>query len=254
MKMKKIFSAIALTALLASCGGTKSYTIDGTISLDGINDGDTISLGYSVDGAEYIPEAYTVVKDGKFQFTGETENCKLYYLVKHATEEPLTLLFLEGGNIKADITNEKFAITGTESNDLSTELQDALAAPAAEMQEKQMRLYMDTTLTDEQRQAIIGELQESADKLSGMAKEFITSNIKTMAALFMLIQCADIFENDELSALLDQVPEENKDTTNNRLFYILQEIQNQRNNPQDFSEYFKSIENSEEAATEESAE
>jgi hypothetical protein len=122
------------------------------------------------------------------------------------------------------------------------------------MQEKQMRLYMDTTLTDEQRQAIIGELQESADKLSGMAKEFITSNIKTMAALFMLIQCADIFENDELSALLDQVPEENKDTTNNRLFYILQEIQNQRNNPQDFSEYFKSIENSEEAATEESAE
>ena len=75
-----------------------------------------------------------------------------------------------------------------------------------------------------------------------------------MAALFMLIQCADIFENDELSALLDQVPEENKDTTNNRLFYILQEIQNQRNNPQDFSEYFKSIENSEEAATEESAE
>ena len=65
--MKKLFSAIALVAMLASCGGgTKPYTINGTVSIDGIADGDTISLGYSVDGSEYIPESYAVVKDGKF--------------------------------------------------------------------------------------------------------------------------------------------------------------------------------------------
>ena len=251
--MKKLFSAIALVAMLASCGGgTKPYTINGTVSIDGIADGDTISLGYSVDGSEYIPESYAVVKDGKFQFNGEVENCKLYYLVKHATEEPLTMLFLEGGNITADIANEKFSITGTKSNDLSTELQESLAGPAGEMQEKQLQLYLDTTLTEEQRQAIITELQTTSEKLAGMAKEFINGNIETMAGLFMLIQCADIFSNEELSALLDKVPEENKDTTNNRLFYILQEIQEQRNNPQDFSDYFKSME-TDSTATEESA-
>lgn len=243
MMMKKFLSAVALTALLAACGGgSKSYTIDGTISLEGINEGDTISLGYSVDGTEYIPESYAAIKDGKFQFSGTTENCKLYYLVKHATEEPLTMLFLEGGNIVAEISNEKFSVTGTESNDLSTELQEKLSAPAAAMQEKQLRLYLDTTLTDEQRTAILDELQTSADELSKMAKEFITTNIETMAALFMLIQCADIFDNEELAALLEKVPEENKDTSNNRLFYILEEILSQRNNPQDFSDYFKSAE------------
>jgi hypothetical protein len=111
---------------------------------------------------------------------------------------------------------------------------------------------LDATLTEEQRQAIITELQTTSEKLAGMAKEFINGNIETMAGLFMLIQCADIFSNEELSALLDKVPEENKDTTNNRLFYILQEIQEQRNNPQDFSDYFKSME-TDSTATEESA-
>ena len=68
---------------LVSCGGTKSYNIDGNIAIDGLKDGDTISLGYSTDGATYTPESYAVVKDGKFNFTGNTENCKLYYLVNH---------------------------------------------------------------------------------------------------------------------------------------------------------------------------
>lgn len=249
--MKKLFSVIALMVLLVSCGGTKSYKIDGTIAIDGLNDGDTISLGYSLDGVNYTPETYTVIKDGKFEFSGNVENCKLYYLVKHSTEEPLTMLFLEGGNITADINNESIAVRGTESNDLNAALQESIMAPVSEMQEKQMRLYMDTTLTDEQREAIIGELQATADKVSGIAKEFVEKNIGTMAGLFMLIQCADMFDNDELSALMEKVPEANKDTNNNCLFSVLQDIKEQRNNPQDFSDMFNSAEDS--TATEESA-
>ena len=65
--MKKLFSAIALVAMLASCGGgTKPYTINGTVSIDGIADGDTISLGYSVDGSDLTIDRLIAEKGNKY--------------------------------------------------------------------------------------------------------------------------------------------------------------------------------------------
>lgn len=243
--MKKIFSLIILTILFVSCGGPVSYKIEGTVSVDGLKDGDTISLGYSVDGAKYTPESYATINNGKFEFSGKTENCKLYYLVNHMTEEPLAILFLEGGNIVANIDNEKNYIKGSKSNDLYTKLQEELTVHISELQEKQMRLYVDTTLTEEQRESIINELQTLSDKASNVAKDFITTNIETMPGLFMLVQCASMFDNEEFDNLVAKIPEENKDSENNCLFAVLQDIQEQRNNPQDFSDYFKATDNNE---------
>ena len=249
--MKKLFSLITLMVFLVSCGGTKSYNIDGNIAIDGLKDGDTISLGYSTDGATYTPESYAVVKDGKFNFTGNTENCKLYYLVNHSTEEPLAIVFLEGGNISATINNEQSLISGTTSNDLYTKLQESLSEKVMMLQEKQMQLYLDTTLTEEQREGIIKELESVSEEASNMAKEFITNNIETMPALFMLVQFANMFEDEELNALIEKIPDTNKDSENNCFFTTLQQIQEQRNNPQDFSDYFKSAEENSDSTTEE---
>ena len=238
-EMKKIFSLIALMALIVSCGGTKSYKIDGAVSAENFAEGDTISLGYSLDGANYTPESYAVIKDGKFEFTGNVENCKLYYLVNHKTEEPLAMLFLEGGNIKATIDNEKNEVKGTSSNDVYTELQNNLANYVSQLQEKQISLYIDTTLTEEQRESILNELQTLSEKASGVAKDFINNNIEKLPGLFMLVQCANMFDDEEFDALVKQIPEECKDADNNCLYAVLLDIQEQRKNPQDFSEYFK---------------
>lgn len=240
--MKKLFSLITIAVLLASCAGKQSYTINGNIDVDNIKDGDTISLGYSVDGTVYTPETYAVIKDGKFQFTGNVADCQLYYLVNHSTEEPLAIVFLEGGNIEAEISNEKSLISGTSSNDIYTELQEKLSAQVMQLQENQMKLYLDTTLTEEQREAIIKELETLSTNAQNVAKEFITTNIKTMPALFMLAQCASMFENEEFNALIEQIPAENKNTENNCLFTVIEDIQEQRNNPQDFSDFLKSAE------------
>lgn len=237
--MKKLFSLIALMALIVSCGGTKPYKIDGTISAEGFADGDTISLGYSVDGASYSPESYATIKDGKFEFTGNVENSKFYYLVNHKTEEPLAMLFLEGGNITATIDAEKSEVKGTKLNDLYAELQEDLTGYITQLQEKQISLYIDTTMTEEQREAILGELQVLSEKASNIAKEFITNNIETLPGLFMLVQCANMFEDEEFDKLVESIPEENKDESNNCFYAILLDIQEQRKNPQDFSEYFK---------------
>ena len=250
--MKKLFSLITIAVLLASCAGKQSYTINGSIDVENIKAGDTISLGYSVDGTVYTPETYAVIKDGKFQFTGNVADCQLYYLVNHSTEEPLAIVFLEGGNTAAEISNEKSLITGTNSNDIYTELQEKLSAQMMQLQENQMKLYLDTTLTEEQRQAIISELEVLSTNAQNVAKEFITTNIKTLPALFMLAQCASMFENEEYNALVEQIPSENKNTDNNCLFTVIEDIQEQRNNPQDFSDFFKSAdEEADSTATEE---
>ena len=253
--MRKLFSLITLVLLLASCGGSKSYTISGNIDIDNIKDGDTISLGYSVDGTEFTPETFAVVKDGKFEFTGDVEDCKLYYLVNKATEEPLAIVFLEGGNIAAELSNDKCLISGTSSNDIYTTLQEELTVQVAKLQENQMKLYLDTTLTDEQREVIQKELQTISEQAQEVATKFIKENIKTMPALFMLVQCANMFNNEELDALVAEIPEENKNADNNCLFSVLEDIQEQRNNPQDFSDYFKQVEeNTDTTATEKNEE
>lgn len=248
--MKKIFSLIALMVLIVSCGGTKPYKIDGTISAEGFADGDTISLGYSIDGASYTAEKYTAIKDGKFEFAGNVENSKLYYLVNHKTEEPLAMLFLEGGNITATIDAEKSEVKGTKSNDLYTELQESLTGYISQLQEKQISLYIDTTLTEEQREATLNELQTLSEKASNIAKEFVTNNIETLPGLFMLVQCANMFEDEELDNLIKSIPEENIDESNNCFYSILLDIQEQRKNPQDFSEYFKTATEATDTTTE----
>ena len=204
-------------------------------------------MGYSVDGASYTPESYAVIKDGKFEFSGNVEGSKLYYLVNHKTEEPLVILFLEGGNMTATIANEKNEVGGTNSNDIYSALQTNLTTYFSQLQEKQIALYIDTTLTEEQREGILNELQTLSEQASGIAREFVTSNIETLPGLFMLVQCASMFDDEEFDALVKQIPDENKDENNNCLYAVLLDIQEQRKNPQDFSEYFKAATESEDS-------
>ena len=248
--MKKIFSLIALLALIVSCGGSNSnsvsgggaYKIDGTIAFEGIVDGDSLSMGYSNDGMSYTPESYAVIKDGKFKFSGKVKSTQLCYLVNHKTEEPLAQLFLEGGDITVSITNENLVVSGTASNDGFNNLQATLQDYVMKLQEKQFALYLDTTLTEAQREDILGELQTLSEQASSVAKEFVTTNISTLPGLFMLVQCANLFEEQEFDALANQVPENFKECEDNCLYDVLLNIQEQRKNPQDFSNDFEMLE------------
>ncbi len=247
--MKKIFSLIALMALIVSCGGLNSnvsgagaYKIDGTIAFEGIADGDSISIGYSADGMSYTADSYAVIKDGKFNFSGKVDKTKLYYLVNHKTEEPMAQFFLEGGDIVVSIDNENLVVGGTASNDTFNNLQASLQEYVMKLQEKQFALYLDTTLTEAQREDILGELQTLSEQASSVAKEFVTTNISTLPGLFMLVQCANLFEEQEFDALANQVPENFKECEDNCLYDVLLNIQEQRKNPQDFSNDFEMLE------------
>lgn len=225
--MKKIFLLFSIIALLASCGGT-DYTINGTVK-DAI-DGDTVILGYSIDGINFTKVDKAVIEQGKYQFKGKVDGCKIYYIgYESATTDPLyVLLFLEGGNITADISAEGYSITGTPANDLNSEIEKQLAQYIDKIYELQNKLYTDSLMSDSAKSEISLQAMEKQRDAVLYVREAISNNMQSLIGMFLLVQYADLFDNDELESLIAEIPDDNIDRENNCLYDILQEILNDR--------------------------
>ena len=57
----------------------------------------------------------------------------------------------------------------------------------------------------------------------------------------MLVQYSDLFDNNELSELINEIPEKNIDRNNNFLYDILLEIQEERNSSGSLEDIINSI-------------
>ena len=96
--MKKLFFIAAAVVMLAACQNKNAYTVSGTIA--GAQDGDTVAVAVP-QGRTLEKLALGVVKDGKYQIKGTTDTIQVVYLT--VAGQPRLQLFLEAGNIKADI-------------------------------------------------------------------------------------------------------------------------------------------------------
>ncbi len=225
--MKKFFSAIALLVALASCTGGSNYTISGVI--DGAIDGDSVQLGYSVDGMNMTTVQTTTIENGRFQFSGKVDGSKIYYIGYNYTDPPLySLLFLEGGNITTEISPEGSVTVGTPANDLNAEIEKHLAQYVNTIYDCQMQLYSDTLLPDTTKAALSLRTMEAQRDASLYIKGIINDNIGSIIGLFLLVQYAELFDNEELDILIASIPQENIDRDNNCLYDILCEIQSER--------------------------
>ena len=226
--MKKIFSAIALLLAFASCaGGGSDYTISGVI--DGAIDGDSVQLGYSMDGINFTTVQATTIEGGKFQFSGKVDGSKIYYIGYNYTDPPLySLLFLEGGNITTEISPAGSATVGTPSNDLNAEIEEHLAQYVNTIYDCQMLLYSDTLLPDTTKAALSLRTMEAQRDASLYIKDIINNNISSIVGLYLLVQYADLFDNNEFDILMASIPQENIDRDNNCLYDILCEMQSER--------------------------
>ena len=72
-------------------------------SIEGAQEGDTVSLGYSCDGMDFSTVSKTVIKNGEFSFTGKQDDCKIYY-IGYDSRNIYALFFLEAGDITAHIS------------------------------------------------------------------------------------------------------------------------------------------------------
>ena len=228
--MKKILSIFTLLVALVSCSGGSKYTINGTIN--GAIDGDTVLLGYSLDGSDFITEQKTTIEGGKFQFSGKVDGSKIYYIGYNYTEPPIySLLFLEGGNITTEVSPEGSITTGTPANDLNAKIEKDLLEYVNTIYDCQIQIYEDTTLSDTTKARLSLLAMEAQRDASLYIKEIINDNITSIVGMFLLVQYADLFDNDELSRLVGSIPEEIIDRDNNCIYDILCEIKSERENP-----------------------
>lgn len=225
--MKNIFTAVTLLLVLASCSTGSNYTITG--SIDGAIEGDSVTLGYSVDGVNFVTESKTAIENGEFIFKGTVDGCKIYYIgYDNAIEPTYTLFFLEEGNINVEVSAEASIVSGTPANDLNAEVENHLAQYVNRLYEYQFRIYSDTLMTDSTRSAINIQATEIQRNASLYIQDVIRENINSIVSMFLLVQYSDLFDDDELAQLIDRIPKRHIDRENNCLYDILKEIQADR--------------------------
>ncbi len=218
--MKKTLLLLSFLLALASC--SSDYTIEGYI--DGAIDGDSILLGYSVNGTDFIQTDRAVIEQGKFKFTGKTDGSKIYYLgYEHTPEPTYVLFFLESGNIKAEIFPDRYIVTGTPANDLNLEIDRQLGEYLGELDELQTQIYVDTLMSDSVKSAIALKAMETQRDAILYIKDAIRNNIESIVGMFLLVQYHDNFDNEEFKTLVGAIPHKYIDRDNNLVYDILQE-------------------------------
>lgn len=244
--MKKLFHIFTLFLLLVSCSDTE-YRITGKI--DNAADGDSVLLGYSTYGDEFTQTDIAYVKDKQFEFTGNVDGCKIYYIVYGNIDNDIYApFFLEKGDIYVELSDDACRVTGTATNDLNTTFEDTLAQQIKEIYAIQYQLYSDSLMSDSARSALSISGYEKQTNSMAYVKEKIRENITSMFGLYLIVQFPELFDDDELTELNAKIPKENCDRKNNCLYDILQEIISERKEPQSnidpfgLSEYGEEIE------------
>ena len=205
MKKFGLFAAASLMAL-AACQDNNGYTVNGTVA--GATDGEYVYLQTSSRDAVVLDSA--VVKGGKFQFKGMPETEVLPKVLVYKTQEAKygTMLFLEKGEITANLQKEKSLVSGTANNDAMSKFMDELQVKSKEMQELYRSIRIDSTMTEAQREEAWAEL----DKKEAAQKEFIlnqiSANITNNFGAYLLASFGLSVDAEKLSTLMPQVPAE----------------------------------------------
>lgn len=141
--MKHTFVCAAVAALLCGCGGTKSYTIEGS--------GEELAgMVYLFDGADVIDSA--AVENGAFRLKGTADAPKKLRLFDNRLPEEAELsavFYAEPGTIRLTADEEvpgRYVAAGTPANDASIAYEGAAKALISE--------YRDPDTSDERREAI----------------------------------------------------------------------------------------------------
>ena len=209
--MKKIilFAAAGLMTF-AACQQKGGVTISGTV--EGAADGDTVYL-QKLDMAkrEFVKVDSAIVKGGKFEFKGQPDSLVTtpYVTYTKGTKRMGAQIFYEAGNITVNLAPEGGSkVAGTVDNDIFQKFQDGFQATQKELNETYMKMRMDSTLTDAQRDSVMTELnRKDSIAMEGVFTQ-ITENIDKPVGLFLLMQYNSAYDVPRIQPLLDKIPAE----------------------------------------------
>ena len=178
---RTLLSLLPATLLaLAACSSQEptGYTITGTA--EGTVDGDTVYICQMQGFFAVYPTDTTVVKDGKFEFTGSTEGASLRFLVPMHEGEPVTMaqFILENAAIKATLTK------GEGKQDIEAgpngKLYDEFTEGSNKIEEEMTpawEIVNDTTQSEAARQAAEATLDSLRKVHTNYEKDFIIAHV-----------------------------------------------------------------------------
>ena len=202
--MKKLLGILALTATLAACHDN-GYKIEG--SINGMNEGDTLILTNDLTMMQALDTL--IVKDGKFSASGTADSTQLCVVYAMNNPRQSAMFFLEPGTINLTIDEEpgKSKVSGTKVNDAWQKITDISNSYGEQMEQKSEKLY-DENLSDEERQAIMSELDKLNNELMAKIIECGEENIDNELGYFVLVNIPDnnVMTPEKRMEMIDKLP------------------------------------------------
>ena len=199
--MKKLaFMALAAFAL-AACQSNQ-YKIQGTGA--GLAEGDTLYL--MSDMMSDMPSDTLVVKDGKFELSGETDTTTVCGIIYPAHQVQVVFL-REPGTIKIDFDEDgKTKLLGTKCNEALQTLQNSVELYSDSIN-KVADAFGNTTLTEEKQQAIFDKIKEIQRQIVKAYAETAEKNLDNELGYILMIDFQDDeFDLDKKVELIEKMP------------------------------------------------
>ena len=210
--MKKIFSFAALVLMLcvAACqqGG---YKITGTAN--GGENGDTVILARFIGRQGVDTLQTTVIKNGKFSFTGTQDTAVMCYVIWSSNADPdlsiAAQIALENAAITVRIDTAENAvseISGTPANEALTALnhqEEELNQQAQDI----IAVLSDTAATAEAKEAAEKQFSGLQDQMLEYVRDFVANNLQNVAGQTYLMEFASAFDDEFVNQQLSALPE-----------------------------------------------
>ena len=198
-----LFSAAGLA--LTACH-SNTYKISGAV--EGLNDGDTLFITNDLQTG--IPTDTLIVKDGKFELSGETDSTYLCMVYSEKRNELNAPFFIEPGNISIKLVETPGAsrVGGTKCNEQWQELNDSVMTIGKEINRIAEHIYGNTVDEMEQQKGM-DQIEKLNQRFSAIVVKTTEKNIKNEFGYFLLTYYPEeLIDNQTRMKLIDKLPDE----------------------------------------------
>ena len=198
-----LFSAVVLA--LTACH-SNTYKISGAV--EGLNDGDTLFITNDLQTG--IPTDTLIVKDGKFELSGETDSTYLCMVYSEKRNEVNAPFFIEPGNISIKLveTPGMSRVGGTRCNEQWQELNDSVMSIGKEINRIAEHIY-GNTIDEMEQQKGMEQIEKLNQRFSAIVVKTTEKNIKNEFGYFLLTYYPEeLIDNQTRMKLIDKLPDE----------------------------------------------
>ncbi len=228
--MNKLFLVLIAVLTCFSCTSNTSkgeYVINGTINNLGENT-QILLIHQQNNGVEKIDT--TIVKDGKFSFTGIQKEPEIYIISVNnldsiaITDPMFQVLLIEPGKILVDVVDNTIKVSGTPANDSFHERTEAekQVFKLIENLEQQYASVDFSALSAEETEKINQQFRLLGDSIKTINLNFATQNINNPLGENVFLSIANILSLEELEKVMNDAGDtfKSKETGKAILSYI----------------------------------